>query len=890
MKPLYRTTLALLAAAGGLAFSSSVLAAFPDPYCVRGYSSSVEPITLVDVDGINNTTSPTVGGTPADEDFTAIIGALRPGGAYPITVKGNTDGNYKSAIAVYVDWNNNGTFDSDEGSLVGTITNSTGVDAIQASNLLIVPASATIGQTRMRVTKQYTSAATPTIANAPACGTTGFGQAEDYTVDISTSAAIPATAYPHLSKSFSPAFGDVSQVSTLTLALGQYNADVASLTLVADLVDTLPAGMTVATTPNASTTCSGGSLTAAAGTGSVTLATGAQIPPAGCTVTVDVQVAAPGNYANTIPANTLQTDTGNYATAASAIYQATSPGFVTYNTGFEPPAYTVANLSTQQGWYASVANDWKVVTTNPGAGVQAVRGTWATAGSGTSFMLSPTQVAGTTAYAIASAKLSITPTGGGVDWDFAPQDTGAGKVITRVRFAKDAGNPIQVLADLGGGTLGYVPTGATWTGGSYFDLKFIVKRADMSYTVCINGSPVYSAPANAGFAGSINNVAIIGTKGAGTQNNILDVDDFTIDNSNIGTCNGLPPTHTVTSAVGTPSGTITPLGAQTVNEGDTIAFTLAADPGYTIDNVDSTCGGTLDGGTGVFTTAAITADCTVTANFAPITWTVTSSVGTPSGTITPSGAQTVNEGGTLTFTLTADPGYEIDTVGGSCGGTLTGNSFETDPVTADCDVIANFKVAGSNPNIVCTAASHPVMQTFDGTYVKWETGEFSDSGSLPGANFNPYGSTSLSFFWPGSAAGNAGVGTGTAWQVLAIGDVVGPASPFSAATGGATAWQAGADGYLGFRFACTTAAPDLCYGYVHLTTTAGTGYPATIGDYCWDSAGDPITIATPPPPAPTLSKAFAPDTVLVNESSVATLTLSNANATDAVLTAPLVDT
>ncbi|MBC6943778.1 MAG: lamin tail domain-containing protein, partial [Xanthomonadales bacterium] len=60
-------------------------------------------------------------------------------------------------------------------------------------------------------------------------------------------------------------------------------------------------------------------------------------------------------------------------------------------------------------------------------------------------------------------------------------------------------------------------------------------------------------------------------------------------------CGG-PVTHTVTSSVGTPSGTITPLGAQTVNEGDTIAFTLAADPGYAIDNVASTCGGTLDGG------------------------------------------------------------------------------------------------------------------------------------------------------------------------------------------------------------------------------------------------------------------------------------------------------
>ncbi|MCC6595490.1 MAG: choice-of-anchor J domain-containing protein, partial [Rhodanobacteraceae bacterium] len=302
-------------------------------------------------------------------------------------------------------------------------------------------------------------------------------------------------------------------------------------------------------------------------------------------------------------------------------------------------------------------------------------------------------------------------------------------------------------------------------------------------------------------------------------------------------------THTVTSSVGTPSGTITPLGAQTVNEGDTIAFTLAADPGYAIDNVASTCGGTLDGGTGVFTTAAITADCTVTANFAPITWTVTSSVGTPSGTITPSGAQTVNEGGTLTFTLTADPGYEIDTVGGSCGGTLTGNSFETDPVTADCDVIANFTAAGGNPDIVCTAFNHPVMQTSNGTYINWETGAWSDTGSLSGAHFNPYGSSNLTFFWP-TPTTNAGVTSGGTFAVLSLGDTIGASSTF-ARSGAPTAWRAGADGYLGFSFACSTA--SVCYGYMHFTTTGPSGYPATMGDYCWNKAGDPITIAVPGP-------------------------------------------
>ncbi|MGA9341819.1 MAG: choice-of-anchor J domain-containing protein, partial [Rhodanobacteraceae bacterium] len=71
---------------------------------------------------------------------------------------------------------------------------------------------------------------------------------------------------------------------------------------------------------------------------------------------------------------------------------------------------------------------------------------------------------------------------------------------------------------------------------------------------------------------------------------------------------------------------------------------------------------------------------------------VTPSVGSPSGTIAPSTPQTVSDGAAASFALTPASGFEIDNVGGTCGGTLSGNVFTTDPVTADCTVIANFVV------------------------------------------------------------------------------------------------------------------------------------------------------------------------------------------------------
>lgn len=70
---------------------------------------------------------------------------------------------------------------------------------------------------------------------------------------------------------------------------------------------------------------------------------------------------------------------------------------------------------------------------------------------------------------------------------------------------------------------------------------------------------------------------------------------------------------------------------------------------------------------------------------------VVTPVAGPHGSIAPDSPQTVSDGATVAFTVTADPNYAIGDVSG-CGGTLVGDVFTTAPVTADCEVDATFAV------------------------------------------------------------------------------------------------------------------------------------------------------------------------------------------------------
>ncbi len=111
-------------------------------------------------------------------DYTSISTDVNADQSYDLTVYMNTDGAYTCYTTVWIDWNQNCSFDDagelyDLGSAVG-VTNG----ASSNSPLSItVPTGATIGSTIMRVTTKYGSAAT-------SCENGHDAEVEDYSINV----------------------------------------------------------------------------------------------------------------------------------------------------------------------------------------------------------------------------------------------------------------------------------------------------------------------------------------------------------------------------------------------------------------------------------------------------------------------------------------------------------------------------------------------------------------------------------------------------------------------------------------------------------------------------------------------------------------------------------
>ncbi|MGO3182244.1 MAG: GEVED domain-containing protein [Aequorivita sp.] len=170
---------------------------FPDPYCEVEYGT-VEPITLVEVADISNTSSEVIDGSPAHEDFTAIVGNMVEGEDYTIALEGNTNGSYTASFTVFIDWNQDGILDNDtERYEIGTIEDSSGTDGQQATATITVPTGVVEGPTRMRVMKRFGS-----TYSEDSCTGTSWGQAEDYTIEVGVlsvadNALVGFTYYPN---------------------------------------------------------------------------------------------------------------------------------------------------------------------------------------------------------------------------------------------------------------------------------------------------------------------------------------------------------------------------------------------------------------------------------------------------------------------------------------------------------------------------------------------------------------------------------------------------------------------------------------------------------------------------------------------------------------------
>ena len=154
--------------------------------------------------------------------------------------------------------------------------------------------------------------------------TAASGMYENVTSDLKSGglkAGEPAAATltveppPTFQKSFAPRSIIEGNTSTLMFVIDNTASALAATNL--DFVDNFPVGMTVANPPNASTTCTGGTLTAAAGTGVISYGGGMVGAGSVCTVHVAVTSNIVGTHVNTT--GNLTSSSGNSGTASDTL-------------------------------------------------------------------------------------------------------------------------------------------------------------------------------------------------------------------------------------------------------------------------------------------------------------------------------------------------------------------------------------------------------------------------------------------------------------------------------------------------------------------------------------------------------------------------------------------
>lgn len=146
-------------------------------YCSsNSTNTSYEWISKVVLNTINNTTTASTGGYG---NYTAISTNLAKSSAYTIQLTPSFSGStYTEYFKVYIDYNADGDFD-DAGENVYSSAGTT----TTVSGSFTVPATATTGATRMRIVMKDGSISS-------ACGAYTYGEVEDYTINITTGAAV----------------------------------------------------------------------------------------------------------------------------------------------------------------------------------------------------------------------------------------------------------------------------------------------------------------------------------------------------------------------------------------------------------------------------------------------------------------------------------------------------------------------------------------------------------------------------------------------------------------------------------------------------------------------------------------------------------------------------
>jgi parallel beta-helix repeat protein len=259
-------------------------------------------------------------------------------------------------------------------------------------------------------------------------------------------------------------------------------------------------------------------------------------------------------------------------------------------------------------------------------------------------------------------------------------------------------------------------TSMPFTANTTYHVRMDVNVASHTYNVAVTapgGSPVTIAT---NYAFRTEQAAVTSLDTFDVNVNATPGGSATFGQTTVGTA---PTTFTITASAGS-GGTISPTGAVTVNQGASQTFTITPNSGFTVSSV--TVDGTSVGAVSTYTFSNVQANHTVSATFAPVTFTITASAGA-NGSISPTGAVTVNQGSSQTFAITPNSGFAVSsvTVDGTSVGAVTTYTFSN--VQANHTISAAFAPvtftitasAGANGSISPTGAvtvNQGASQTF----------------------------------------------------------------------------------------------------------------------------------------------------------------------------------
>ncbi|HWB62691.1 MAG TPA: GEVED domain-containing protein, partial [Chitinophagales bacterium] len=146
------------------------LNSFTQCYCSATTNCGGDQITNVVFAGISDTTTCSNNGVGQFYNDTATVNRTI---SYPASITVSNGGTEN--VAVWIDYDHSGTFDASEFTAIGS-----GTGGVTFTNNVLIPATAQLGLTAMRVRVRYNTALTGTDA----CTSYTYGETEDYMVNI----------------------------------------------------------------------------------------------------------------------------------------------------------------------------------------------------------------------------------------------------------------------------------------------------------------------------------------------------------------------------------------------------------------------------------------------------------------------------------------------------------------------------------------------------------------------------------------------------------------------------------------------------------------------------------------------------------------------------------